>query len=151
MRRERRFSLTGGAATTVSAEPSRGCRWRNRGTGDLTRHGTSVNEGKPETRRCGPTCVENDLNEREAYFFLIPFPACHSRRRGGRAIRFRWSTAFRSASRPPDQKLARNRDRRCRDYQRLIFPLSYRPFTAALRLLAVLADGCCFHWCELAE
>src|SRR5713101_184604 len=32
---------SGGAATTstTSAEPSRGCRWRNRGTGDLTTHG----------------------------------------------------------------------------------------------------------------
>src|SRR5712671_1431202 len=32
---------SGGAATTStpSAEPSRGCRWRNRGTGDLTTHG----------------------------------------------------------------------------------------------------------------
>jgi predicted dithiol-disulfide oxidoreductase (DUF899 family) len=32
---------SGGAATTstTSAEPSRGCHWRNRGTGDLTTHG----------------------------------------------------------------------------------------------------------------
>src|SRR3989454_10632957 len=32
---------SGGAATTstTNAEPSRGCRWRNRGTGDLTTHG----------------------------------------------------------------------------------------------------------------
>src|SRR5260370_28675137 len=32
---------SGGAATTstTSAEPSRGCRWRNRGTGDLTTYG----------------------------------------------------------------------------------------------------------------
>src|SRR6202047_2661585 len=32
---------SGGAATTntTSAESSRGCRWRNRGTGDLTTHG----------------------------------------------------------------------------------------------------------------
>src|SRR5258708_36301191 len=32
---------SGGSATTStpSAEPSRGCRWRNRGTGDLTTHG----------------------------------------------------------------------------------------------------------------
>src|SRR5713101_7282800 len=32
---------SGGSATTStpSAEPSRGCRWRNRGTGDLTTYG----------------------------------------------------------------------------------------------------------------
>src|SRR5207302_6011188 len=32
---------SGGAATTstTSAEPSHGCRWRDRGTGDLTTHG----------------------------------------------------------------------------------------------------------------
>src|SRR5271166_4742721 len=37
----RRPAASGGAATTstTSAEPSRGCRWCNRGTGDLTTHG----------------------------------------------------------------------------------------------------------------
>src|ERR1700730_3462360 len=37
----RRRPASGGAATTstTSAEPSRGCRWRNRGTGDLATHG----------------------------------------------------------------------------------------------------------------
>src|SRR5271166_1096013 len=37
----RRRAASGGAATTstTSAEPSRRCRWRNRGTGDLTTHG----------------------------------------------------------------------------------------------------------------
>jgi len=38
---QRKMRASGGAATTstTSAEPSRGCRWRNGGTGDLTTHG----------------------------------------------------------------------------------------------------------------
>src|ERR1700674_1080422 len=36
-----KIRASGGSATTstTSAEPSRRCRWRNRGTGDLTTHG----------------------------------------------------------------------------------------------------------------
>jgi len=35
--------------------------------------------------------------------------------------------------------------------QRLVFLLSCRPLTGGLRIVADLADGCCFHWCELPE
>ena len=40
-RNEDGIETRGGAATTstASAEPSRGCRWHNKGTGDLTTHG----------------------------------------------------------------------------------------------------------------
>src|SRR5512132_1143961 len=45
----------GGAATTstTSAEPSRGCRWRNRGTGDLTTHGFRASFPASLLRRLG--------------------------------------------------------------------------------------------------
>src|SRR5213594_4413727 len=46
---------SGGAATTstTSAEPSRGCRWRNRGTGDLTTHGFRASFPASLLRRLG--------------------------------------------------------------------------------------------------
>src|SRR5437016_6632330 len=46
---------SGGAATTstTSAEPSRGCRWRNRGTGDLATHGFRASFPASLLRRLG--------------------------------------------------------------------------------------------------
>src|SRR6266849_6295123 len=46
---------SGGSATTStpSAEPSRGCRWRNRGTGDLTTHGFPASFPASLLRRLG--------------------------------------------------------------------------------------------------
>src|SRR6266852_3781403 len=46
---------SGGSATTStpSAEPSRGCRWRNRGTGDLTTHGFRASFPASLLRRLG--------------------------------------------------------------------------------------------------
>src|ERR1700732_121301 len=46
---------SGGSATTstTSAEPSRGCRWRNRGTGDLTTHGFRASFRASLLRRLG--------------------------------------------------------------------------------------------------
>jgi hypothetical protein len=45
----------GGAATTSTtrAEPSRGCRWRNRRTGDLTTHGFRASVPASLLRRLG--------------------------------------------------------------------------------------------------
>src|SRR5437660_933976 len=46
---------SGGSATTstTSAEPSRGCRWRNRGTGDLTTYGYRATFPATLLRRLG--------------------------------------------------------------------------------------------------
>src|SRR2546428_7189973 len=46
---------SGGATTTstTSAEPSRGCRWRNCGTGDLTTHGFRASFPASVFRRLG--------------------------------------------------------------------------------------------------
>src|SRR5258708_38243064 len=46
---------SGGSVTTStpSAEPSRGCRWRNRGTGDLTTHGYRASFPRSLLRRLG--------------------------------------------------------------------------------------------------
>src|SRR6266852_2055534 len=49
----RRASGGAAATSTTSAEPSRGCRWRNRGTGDLTTHGFRASFPASLLRRLG--------------------------------------------------------------------------------------------------
>src|SRR5213593_1636645 len=60
---------SGGAATTstTSAEPSRGCRWRNRGTEVLTTHGFRASFPASLLRRLGAAlCCQRGGNGRVA-------------------------------------------------------------------------------------